>query len=678
MTTPATGFRRLTVKITFLLLIGLLAIAALFLTLLFFYQRERHTQFLEERRALLEVFVEARRGEIVHWWLQASPNSHWLQFEDTVLAHRNVRHATLYHRSGANDTEERLAVTSEPARVDALRRDLVARGVALEPFLDASGPPGHPYAVVIGREAWLRTADGAGWRAPDVGGYRAPEAPGDVLRVGPAAVAVERASDAGRVLDYTAQIYLGEPSRETFTPVGHLVVRYSLDEFDAQIASIRRLFFGLLGVLLVGLLGLVNVLLERGVVRPIGRVVDAMRRAGGGDLDVRLEPRSRDEIGLVAERFNEMVADLQRAKDAIEDYNRTLEERVEARTAELRASEAEARGLRDHLSAIVQQVQAGVFALDEAGRVVTFNERAAEIVGRSADDVIGRAAGEAFGVPPLAALGTVVDRAVADRVAVRDEIAIGPAGSSRTCRVRTSPIARGTVVVLDDVTDLIYSKRLLAWREAVERVIHDIKNPLTPVRLSAQQIRVAHRDASPDFERIVDKGTSNILSSVDNLERMIADFSLLYRRPRARPSAVDLNAVVERVLGELAPATQALEIRRDLDPALEPITGDALSVWRLLTNLIRNGIEAMEEGGGTLTVRTRDRGDRAEVCVIDTGPGIPSERLDKLFEPYFTTKAKGTGLGLVIARQIVEDHGGRIEVESTEGHGTTVRFDLRR
>ena len=373
-----------------------------------------------------------------------------------------------------------------------------------------------------------------------------------------------------------------------------------------------------------------------------------------------------------------MVADLERAKKAIEDTNRTLEERVEARTAELRASEAEARGLRDHLSAIVQQVQAGVFALDESGGVVTFNERAAEIVGQSADDVIGRAAGDVFGGPALASLAAVIERALADRTPLREEIAIGPAGSSRTCRVRTSPIARGTVVVLDDVTDLIYSKRLLAWREAVERVIHDIKNPLTPVRLSAQQIRVAHRDASPDFERIVDKGTSNILSSVDNLERMIADFSLLYRRPRAQPSAVDLNAIVERVLTELAPATQALDVRRDLDPDLAPITGDALSVWRLLTNLIRNGIEAMEEGGGTLTVRTRDRGDRAEVSVVDTGPGIPSERLDKLFEPYFTTKAKGTGLGLVIARQIVEDHGGRIDVESREGVGTTVRFDLRR
>jgi len=259
-----------------------------------------------------------------------------------------------------------------------------------------------------------------------------------------------------------------------------------------------------------------------------------------------------------------------------------------------------------------------------------------------------------------------------------EEFKLGPLGKVKTFRIAVTALeGGGEVVVLDDVTDLIYSKRLLAWREAVERVIHDIKNPLTPVRLTAQQIRVAYEDRSPDLERIVDRGTANILSSVDNLQSMLADFSLLYRRPRAEPGPVDMNGLVTQVLDEQAPALEAdITVVKDLAGELPSVKGDSLSLWRLMTNVIQNGLEAMKGRTGRFTIRTEVGEDFVRITVLDEGTGIPPERLDKLFEPYFTTKAKGTGLGLVIARQIVEDHGGRIEIRSVEGEGSTVEIQL--
>jgi len=677
--------RRLTTKITFLLVVSFVLIVVLFLSVLLPYQRAQSSRFIADRLTFLDVLMQARRGEIVNLWAQQSARAHWHQFQKTILRHPNIRHATLYLRDKATaggsapdaPGSETLAVTSDPALVAQTLRAAEASGLVFRHESAAEGRAGAPFLVAVGGRLWIRAEDGRGLSAA-MGSFRTRPASDRLMAVGVEALLEQRSGAGERRLEYAALIYIGDPARPSFGKVGHLVIQYGLADLDIQESSVRTLFYSLLAVLFLVLLGLLNLSLGRSVVRPIREVLGAMRRAGGGDLEVRVAARSRDEIGMMAESFNRMVQDLERSKEAIEEYNRTLEQRVADRTAKLVQSERQARGLRDHLSAVLRHVRAGVIALDTGGKIVTFNERSGELLGLDPSRVLDRSAREALGAPSLEPLCRLLSEAPPDPVGVANEIKLGPPGKLRTFRVaRTALEGGGTVLVIDDVTDLIYSKRLLAWREAVERVIHDIKNPLTPVRLSAEQIRVAYEDDSPDFERIVDKGTRNILSSVTNLEAMLAEFSLLYRRPRADTRPVDLNALVTRVMDEHAPAlTEGITPVLRLADGLPEVVGDPLSLWRLVTNVIQNGMEAMRGRTGRFTVQTERAEGAVRLSVIDEGGGIPPDRLDKLFEPYFTTKAKGTGLGLVIARQIVEDHGGTIEIRSEVGKGTTAVIDL--
>lgn len=677
--------RRLTTKITFLLVVSFVLIVVLFLSVLLPYQQAEYNRLIADRLTFLDVLVEARRGEIVNLWVQESPEAHWHQFQKTILRHPKIRHATLYLRdkaaagatAPAAPGQETLAVTSDPELVAQTLRAAEAAGLEFRREPAAEGRAGAPFLVAVGERLWIRTSDGRGISA-EQGGFRTRPAAERVAAVGVQSTHEQYTGAGERSLEYAALVYFGKPTRATFGKVGHLVIRYGLADLDVQVSSVRTLFYALLAVLFLVLLGLLNLSLGRSVVRPIREVLGAMRRAGSGDLEVRVEARSRDEIGMMAESFNRMVQDLERSKEAIEEHNRTLEQRVADRTAKLMQSEQRARELRDHLSAVLRHVRAGVIALDTAGKIVTFNERSGELLGLDPSRVLDRPACEALGTPALEPLYRLLAEAPPDPVGVAHEIKLGPPGKLRTFRVAHAALeGGGTVLVIDDVTDLIYSKRLLAWREAVERVIHDIKNPLTPVRLSAEQIRVAHADESPDFERIVDRGTANILSSVTNLEAMLADFSLLYRRPRADTRPVDLNALVARVMDEHAPAlTNGITPVLQLADGLPDVIGDPLGLWRLVTNVIQNGLEAMRGRAGSFTVQTERLDAAIRLTVTDEGAGIPPDRLDKLFEPYFTTKAKGTGLGLVIARQIVEDHGGHIEIRSEVDKGTTAAIEL--
>ncbi|MBN2490108.1 MAG: HAMP domain-containing protein [Planctomycetes bacterium] len=676
------ALRRLNMRIVRRLVFAFVLIVLLFLASLLPFQRGQLRRFIDDRRTFLDVLVEARRGDISHWWVQDSVDAHWYQFERTILGNPGVLRATLYYRPGpgeraVRDDHERLVVTSDPVLVEDTFRAARAAGVQLESWAAAAGDPGAPLLAAADGAIWIRSSSGQGWRGK-LGGFTLPDPPPDVRSVGVESAHAIHSRAGQRVLWYCALIYIGAPRRPAFEEVGHLVVENSLADVDAQEAAIRSLFYVLFGALFLVLLGVLNFSLARDVVRPIREVLAAMRRAGAGDLDVRLEKHRADEIGLMAEQFNQMVQDLRRSKVAIEDYSRTLEQRVADRTRELMRSEERARGLKDHLMAVLEHVQAGVLAVDAAGRIVTFNERSGYLLGLDPAGVLGRPAAEVLSGPGLEPLHRLVFARTDLSPISRAEVKLGPPGKVRVCQAAVTTLEGGAkVVVLDDVTELIYSKRLVAWREAVERVIHDIKNPLTPVRLSAQQMRVAYEDRSPDLLDIVDRATQNILTSVDSLERMLADFSLLYRRPRAEPRPVELNDMVRRILQEQAPAVgEGVVVEARLADDLPTILGDPLGLWRLVTNLVQNGLEAMQGRRGSFTVTTAAVAGSVRLMIFDQGPGIPPDRMDKLFEPYLTTKPKGTGLGLVIARQIAEDHGGSIRVRSEVGVGTVVEVDL--
>ncbi|MGE5125631.1 MAG: ATP-binding protein [Betaproteobacteria bacterium] len=461
---------------------------------------------------------------------------------------------------------------------------------------------------------------------------------------------------------------------------GRLHIVKSLAPLERGERITRRLFYGGVTVSFVVVLLLLNVLLSRMVLVPVRRVNEALARAATGDLSARLPVHSRDEVGSIAESFNLMVGELEASRREIEGYSRNLEGMVEARTGELRASQATLLALKNHLSTVIANVGTGVVSLDEDGRIETFNQRASEILGLAPERARGCRLGEV-----LAACNRLVDAVAPVREGrlPRHEAQVVcdlPQGR-RTLSVVASALLGegrrpiGTVVVVDDLTQILASQRLEAWKEAVERVIHEIKNPLTPVGLAAETLKTAWSREPARFADLFPSAIDMILGAVRDLKQLIGDFSRFSRLPAMQAVRLDPNALV---LDALSPYTQApgerLRVKVELAPNLPEVEADADQVKRVLLNVINNALEAMAERGGELRLRTAAEQGGVVIRVEDDGPGV--EDVERIFEPHYTTKVKGTGLGLAIARQIVEEHGGRIGAESTPGAGMSVRIFL--
>jgi two-component system nitrogen regulation sensor histidine kinase NtrY len=465
-------------------------------------------------------------------------------------------------------------------------------------------------------------------------------------------------------------------------PYGRLHLLKSLAPLERSERATRSLVYGGVTLSFLLVLLLLNLLLSRIVLAPVRRVHDAMARAATGDLQVRLPGHSRDEVGSMAESFNRMVGELEASRREIEGYSRNLEGMVEARTGELRASQASLLALKNHLATVIANVGTGVLSLDESGRIETFNERAGEILGLAPEVARGLSLEEALGGAATARLAEAV-AAVRDGREERHEaqaVCELPQGR-RTLSVVASTLRGeghrpiGTVVVIEDLTQILATQRLTAWKEAVERVIHEIKNPLTPVGLAAETLKTAWGKDPARFAGLFPSAIDMILGAVRDLKDLLGEFSRFSRLPTMKPERLDPNALV---LDALSPYSQApipqVTVRVDLAPDAPEVEADADQVKRVLLNVINNALEAMGERGGELRLRTAREDGGVVIRVDDDGPGV--EDVERIFEPHYTTKVKGTGLGLAIARQIVEEHGGSIRAESTPGKGTSVRVYL--
>jgi two-component system nitrogen regulation sensor histidine kinase NtrY len=463
-------------------------------------------------------------------------------------------------------------------------------------------------------------------------------------------------------------------------PYGRLHVLKSLAPLERSEAMTRSIFYGGVTLSFVLVLLLLNLLLSRMVLAPVRRVHDAMARAATGDLQVRLSVRSRDEVGRMAESFDRMVGELEASRREIEGYSRNLEGMVEARTAELRASQASLLALKNHLATVIANVGTGVLSLDEEGRIETFNGKASEILGLAPEGAQGRTLEEALGGASRLVEAVAVVRDGLEDWHEAQVVCELPQGR-RTLSVAASALrgegrrAVGTVVVIEDLTQILATQRLTSWKEAVERVIHEVKNPLTPVGLAAETLKTAWGRDPARFAKLFPSAIDMILGAVRDLKELIGEFSRFSRLPPMRPERLSPNALV---LDALSPYRQApldwLKVRLDLAPDVPDVEVDADQVKRVLLNVINNALEAMAEKGGELRLRTAREDGGVAIHVDDAGPGV--EDVERIFEPHYTTKVKGTGLGLAIARQIVEEHGGTIRAESTPGKGTSVRIHL--
>ncbi|MFI4914416.1 MAG: ATP-binding protein, partial [Steroidobacterales bacterium] len=401
--------------------------------------------------------------------------------------------------------------------------------------------------------------------------------------------------------------------------------------------------------------------------RPVQDLIAGTRAVGKGDFDTRLPLPSRDEMGFLVQSFNDMTKRLRRA------------------SAEAARSRAAVERERERLAIILSRLSTGVLVVDRALVLQSANQSAGLILGAD----LAAASGQ--GLQTLAAghprLSKFIDelrrRIDGGCLEWREQLTVSGEGGERVLLWACTPLPAdsergGFVLVFDDITALLAVQRDAAWGEVARRLAHEIKNPLTPIQLSAERLRrklLAGMNA--EDAQLLERATHTIVQQVDAMKQMVNAFSEYARAPDMKIAHFSLNQLVVEVTELYRLHDTAAEIQLDLDPHLPEIDADRGRVRQILGNLITNGIEALAgAGGGRIEISTRQQrlegAAQALLCVSDNGPGFRSEILGRLFDPYVTGKPRGTGLGLAIVKRIVEEHGGHIEAENRPEGGAKV------
>ena len=398
------------------------------------------------------------------------------------------------------------------------------------------------------------------------------------------------------------------------------------------------------------------------IAHPIGGLIAAADRVRTGELAARVdEPPQDDEIGSLSRAFNRMTGQLHSQQQALQDANLQLDER------------------RRFTEAVLAGVSAGVIGLDADGQITLPNPSALALLGASRDDLSGRAFEDA--IPEMADL--LAQARARPQPLVEDHVELVRGERRRTLLVRivterADQRIDGFVVTFDDITALVSAQRRAAWADVAQRIAHEIKNPLTPIQLSAQRLKRRYLGEISTEPDVFEDCTDIIVRQVGDIRQMIDAFSSFARMPAPVIERAELTDVVERavVLHRLASPEIAFEIERPDDDV--HLNCDAHQIGRALTNVLKNAIEAIEsrasetKPAGRVVIRVREADGHWRVEVEDNGPGLPAALRDRLTEPYVTNRVDGTGLGLAIVRRIIEDHGGRLNLENGAEGGARV------
>jgi two-component system nitrogen regulation sensor histidine kinase NtrY len=415
------------------------------------------------------------------------------------------------------------------------------------------------------------------------------------------------------------------------------------------------MYVGLALVLLLAAVW-IGIALANRFVDPIRNLMIASSRVSGGDLDVRVPVQpGKGDLRDLSSRFNTMTQQLKTQRVALLEANATNEKR------------------RQFTEAVVEGVSAGIVGLDPFGAITLVNLRAAEMFGADEIALVGKRIEEV-----IPALAPVVERAQASRRgSIRDQIEIGSGPDYRTYQVQltregTMTEAKGFVVTLDDITDLLSAQRTGAWADVARRIAHEIKNPLTPIQLSAERLRRRYASKLADDFEVFDKCINTIIRQVGDIGRMVDEFSSFARMPEAKLDKGNLSEAVRQAVFLEGVRLPEVSIRVELPE--EPILAwfDNRLVSQVLTNLIKNAVEAIEGAGlegiknPVIAVSAAVEGEMVRISISDNGKGWPKENRQRLLEPYVTTREKGTGLGLAIVAKIIEQHGGKVDLIDAE------------
>jgi len=480
---------------------------------------------------------------------------------------------------------------------------------------------------------------------------RRPEIIGLVRATFPVSERVARMADNvdSSYTEYKGLVYLRDPLKRTFSLTLTIVLMISL------LASI----YGAL-------------LLSRRLVAPIQNLVAGTRAVAKGDFDTRLPTPARDEIGFLVSSFNDMT------------------QRLSAARLEASQSQAQVEAERENLEIILARLSTGVVSLESDLRIRTANQAAGAILNADLESQVGETLHDIARANPL--LEQLVDviraHAMRDESEWREQIVLRGEVGRRVlnCACTTLPgdddHQPGFVVVFDDITGLLQAQRDAAWGEVARRLAHEIKNPLTPIQLSAERIRRKYLTSLPrDDAQILDRATHTIVQQVESMKEMVNAFSEYARAPDIDLSLVSLDQLVHEVVELYRAQESRVKIVLTMDSDLPPIEADVGRMRQILHNLLRNSIEALEgsdDGRVDVQVHESDFNDVPiiEIVVQDNGPGFQPGTINQVFDPYVTTKPKGTGLGLAIVKKLVEEHVGLIDAVNSDDGGALITIKL--
>ncbi len=398
--------------------------------------------------------------------------------------------------------------------------------------------------------------------------------------------------------------------------------------------------------------------LAKDITVPIKELVEATHRIASGDLVYRIPMKSADEIGMLVQSFNQMTGDLQVSRSELEQR-------------------------RKYMEIVLKNVAAGVVSIDERKVITTINTSAEQMLEIKGDEVLGKSFSEVLARQYVEQIEGLLGELKSSRKdSIEKQLTITLRGKTLSLLINLTALRDeegkplGVVAVFDDLTQLIKAQRMAAWREVARRIAHEIKNPLTPIQLSAQRLRKRYLEKLKEDGAIFDECTRTIVKQVEELKGMVNEFSSFARMPASQPTPNHLNEIIQEALVLFKEAHK--NVRFEFIPRDLPVFNlDRDQMKRVMINLIKNSLAAVDREGEIRIQTSYDpKLQMVRLELSDNGCGIPDEDKERLFEPYYSTRKSGTGLGLTIVNAIIADHNGYIRVRDNHPKGTTFLIEL--
>ncbi len=511
-----------------------------------------------------------------------------------------------------------------------------------------------------------------------------------LVRSGGAAESIIQKTEMGELIRHARSISLGPSSATEALLITSLLIDQSkldrmtlissgIDDYRQLIHLKEPFKFWLLLILLIVTLLIVfaaiwfGLRIARTITEPVDRLAAATQRISQGDLDISMEKTSDDEIGQLVTSFNAMAANINTSNQQLAETHKALEH-----------SSQESEQRRRYTEIILQNVSAGVISLDDHGRITTINNFAAKLLRIHRSRYINLTYREALPREYTHILDRFIEELyTTGKMSIEQHLKVTLNRARLSLLVNFTRLEDdegtpiGFVLVFDDLTKIERMQRMAAWREVARRIAHEIKNPLTPIQLSAQRLRKRYPEILREENSVLDRCTDTIISQVDALKQLVSEFSQFARMPKISKTPGNLTRLTEETLVLYQEAHKDIDFALHVEQEVPVFEFDGEQIKRCIINLLDNAVAVLPDGGNIDVELTLNQFAHSVLLkVYDEGPGISKENKLRLFEPYFSTKKSGTGLGLAIISTIVNDHGGYIRVQDNKPTGSIFTIEL--